>query len=376
MPDDGLVTVEDARAWAQSFLDDYANQQPLTPYFDIDTALSRASQGLGLSEDVLAEVLPENMRHALMLRMEIKVRESTCYDKLRVRTAYGRRSVLFRWLGDGSEDDQYHEWILEYDDQGDAVAVDLDVYESGQLMSNICRHVVLGIAKMRGVIQLEDLSATELDAFYTDAVTLDMQDAFRRQHYRQIFDLYDKLSSAGKLDARAMIMVFQAHHHLGNDAAYEEARAAFSAEHADSNCHEVVQFRICMERGDYEEALRLLNLLDERLGGDPYSHAWRAFLLSELRGYEAAQREIDIGLDADRTQKPIYQFGTALALRQQDWPRTAELLELAVSQQIDISWLELMAGVDAFKQSEPYRRIKDKLGIRLESLEPTPSPGR
>lgn len=278
--------------------------------------------------------------------------ESGSYTFLRFHERDGHRLALFRLVTD-SGGLNYHAWYLRSDRRGRVSAWDVEVYLTGERMSDMIRRGWLRHLQ-REDPDFED-HVDRLELLYTEHFETigEIDDARDAGRYPQVVGLYESLPEALKEHQVPMRAAIQAYAGLGRAELCQTLTDRFRAVHAELSNVELAFIFTESAAEDYDQAFALIDALDERLGGDTFLFYSRAGVADEMGDYALAQQYLDAGLALDLpfvddpARLKLVWRSVEYALAAEDWPRVSAMLtEVEMYDMVinDLREIELYAG--------------------------------
>lgn len=251
------------------------------------------------------------------------------YSLLRVRTADGRPRVILRLIhGEGAVN--YHEFTLvRYPDQQIA-AEDIYIYASGEPITQTFRRLVLGFLADRNKGALAKLKGEEqvFTKHMGDIAKMSMM--VRNGQYKEALAVFRQLPEELQKNKVFQIMAVQAAGGTGDDNDYITEMEHFRKNHPNDATGDLVSIDYHFLRKNYDEMLKMIDRLNNSLGGDPYLDVMNATALVEAGRFQEARASAEKAIQGDPRMPQAYWARTAVAAREKDHEDTLKCLKVLV----------------------------------------------
>jgi tetratricopeptide (TPR) repeat protein len=292
------------------------------------------------------------------------VKREGSYRLLRVRTVDGAPRPLFRVVTEGGSN--YHEYELVPDRAGEGRAriVDVYVFNSGEPLSATLRRLfVRGASEEPGF--LGRLAGKKPGGPFTEH----LEEIKRMNQARAKGDaagwmaIYRALPDELQQDRSFLLMRVAMASRLG-EAEYEAAAAALLAQAPDDPALSLVQIDGLFFQKKYAKALKVVERLDARLGGDPFLDALAANLLLEQGKPAAAKQRAERAVRAEPDLITGWWALVNVSLRTRDFDETARLLlHIERALHVPIGDLSDLDAYHGFVASEAYRAWQESRSV-------------
>ncbi len=270
------------------------------------------------------------------------------YRLLRVREVDGRPRALFRTVPtDGGIN--YHDTVFELDAHGTPVIVDIDIYMTGELLSQTVRRTILPIvvdakrSRLEKLVRRESLFVTHGDAVQALLITARSGDP------HDALDQYSQLPAELQEDLLVMMSALLAAQRLGVDTPqYNALSERFMKTHGRGNNAELVRIDPLITLGKRREVIQMFRRLDRRVGGDPYLSALIAYQLAELGEHAEAKKLIEAAIAADPDFEDMYWVAIDVSILSDDHATTLRHM-IVLHDRFGMRFAEDLSAVEAYR---------------------------
>jgi tetratricopeptide (TPR) repeat protein len=282
------------------------------------------------------------------------------YRFLRVRHVNGETHVLFRLISSGGGLN-YHDWIVEKDNQAHVKLLDVYIALSGETLSQTMRSAYLAGIVASGNAAA-GISGTEKDGATKVAALLRIEKDSRDAQYKQLLDDYKTLSKPAREDKSIMLLRLIAAEKLRKQfpdeytAAMSDYRRLFPGDPSvDLDCIDQL-----IEARQFDEARQSLDRIDAFFGGDPYLQVIRGTTYKLQGGDDnmlKAKQCYQKAIDEEPTLSKAYWAMVTLTLVTRDYDQTASFLtQIERKLHIKIKDLTKLSAYAGFVQSDAYKK--------------------
>jgi hypothetical protein len=366
-------TAEEASQWAQALAaavrqNDFATYNTLV---DWDTVAERATTGIPCDEG-----LRRGFKAAFQRDIEKTggAGAQLCrggaagghfqFLHIHLQDSQGRAWFRVNVSGGGLN---YHDYLLAKK-QGATRAVDLYAITSGEWFSAGLRRSFL-----RGVAQQNPASF----------VPLPTEEREYCQYYQQVAamlqclgsgrpakaaELFDQLPEGVQRQKFVLLMYMAAAKKIDRDL-YREAMKKFAACYPGDPALSVILIDDCMLAGEFDEAHRTIDRLDQAVGGDPYLGVLHCGVFCQQKRFAEGVAAARKAVAADRGMQVAYESLLRAALGAQDFSATTDAL-IALEQQFALNFHDLRSVpeyADYVKSAEYPRWLKSHQSPRGSS---------
>ncbi|HVE71118.1 MAG TPA: hypothetical protein VNI54_07095 [Thermoanaerobaculia bacterium] len=326
-------TEAEARQFVDSYIDALykPNVARATQLFDWQAILERATdvpemQGPGWRNAVAKGAA--NTQTSLAQNLVQNIEAGGSIEAVRVRMIGSERRAIIRvLLPDGSLN--YHEMPLVRDAAGFVRARDIYIYATGEYFSDMLRRLFLiGADSDPGLLERLAGSKTKNPMVAAAPRVREMTAKIREGDGKAAIEIYNTLPERLRKDKSIMLAYVMACSNTGDDELHarslDDLRAAFPNDRG----MEMMFIDANILRGQYGEALRIVDSLDRSVGGDPYLDVMRANI--RLQEGDLAQAEAMAVRATERNPKREDAWWTRVNvnLSQKDFAETARLLTI------------------------------------------------
>ncbi len=232
------------------------------------------------------------------------VRDGGSYTLLRVRSEGGRPTLLFRHvMSDGVIN--YHELYLRRGADGAPKYDDLNVFVGGTRLSESLRR------GFRDEAGLDD--------------TIGMTRPMREGRPQEALAFHDRLP-AKRRDQKALLLLRVKAAEAVGDAEHRDALEHLERLGAGDPAVDLVLLGVYSERGEHDRIVKVIESIDEAVGGDPYLAAMKASALLQSGDVPAAR----VAAEQATAQEPTLRYAQVIRLEvvvaQRDHAATADAL--------------------------------------------------
>jgi len=305
------VSVEEAEAFARQMLAAVAEDDKVqfAKLLNTQKLLDRAWVGIPVSPTLRSQFdrgfIETFAQQAPVLReITQMVSGGGDYALLRIRERERCRTTLFRALMPESGVN-YHEFRLRKAEDGTVYADDMFVMMSAEWLSETLNRLCVALAadsdqgwfdKLVGKQQLFVKHREEINRMST---------AMQQRNPQEVLRIFASLPVELKTEKNVLLIRFRAASESNNDEAYLAAMRDIRKYHPADPCCAMMLIDYDLMTKQYEKALSGIELIDQSVGGDPYSDILRAGVYMEQANFDEAKKA---GLRVIETQ-PVLQAG-------------------------------------------------------------------
>jgi hypothetical protein len=250
------------------------------------------------------------------------VTESGSYKFLRVRTANGRKSALFRVLIDGSFN--YHEYLLEVSPQGAVRPVDIYIYLSGEYLSQAFRRMYLGVvAGQPGLVG--KLVGKENDYAKSIQQVASMGPLIKQGKAEQALNVYHGLPDSLKSEKSVLILRLQAGSEVSPKESMDALEAMRKAYPGDPSIPALSLDPLFLAK-KYDEVIAAVDEVDQAVGGDPFLQSFRSTVYLEKGDSDKARAAAKKAVEQEKTLDMGYWAMVNVTIRTKNFKETVEWL--------------------------------------------------
>jgi hypothetical protein len=274
---------------------------------------------------------------------------------LRVVERGGDVRALFRIAHADGGMPEYVAFVLETDDEGAAVAVDVDVVSDGGLVSARLRRYFMGLAagatknlaeKLRGADKVRASHLKDLEA---------VEDGFREGQNAQALEKLKMLPQEMR-DAVDVVLLNLNVARSVSDEAFRAALGDARARLPHNASVELIALDHFVLTNAHDEAHRALKEVALAIGGDPYLDWIDATIFEAAGDMESARAACTRAVTADPMLEDAWWTLLSLAVRVERYTEAASILEKMASRfEIDWNAFDLAPAYEDFLASVPGR---------------------
>ncbi|MDG2014218.1 MAG: hypothetical protein P8J33_11975 [Pirellulaceae bacterium] len=249
------------------------------------------------------------------------------YRYLGTREVGDEKRVLFRLLLADDGGVNYHDMVVLKDQQGQLKAVDIYVLMSAEFLSKTLRRMFLPLAAEQSKSILEKLTKSDSD-FINNIQKIQMiNQLYQSGKFSQVENIYSTLPDSMKREKTISLIRLQAAAKI-SDQKYAEAIKDFRSFHPNDPCVNIISIDSFFLKGQFDEALKCIDRLDESVGGDPYLNVMRANI-TLAQGDTAATRTLaKAAIDKEATLTTAYWLLVNAALADKNHDEVVQYLNL------------------------------------------------
>lgn len=349
------ISPAEASAFARQIENAFAAKdiQPFVDAFDNPAVVKAALAGLTVPEKDLKEIgSTTKMGLSLANRILGSIQDGGSYRLLRVETGGATPVPVFRLLSQGSVN--YHRWQLARDANRKLRIADIDVFISGELLSQTMRRLLVPALAAAGKGQADEYVKQLEDVFA-------MQRLASGGSHKDAIEVWEKLPAAIRNEKAIMLDRLQYAQKVGGRA-WDDAVADYQKRFPDDPVLELVRINALSSQRKYTEALDAVDRLDKTIG-DPYLDLLRAQFHFSLQDFPNAQVHFEKLLKWDNKFERAWGGLLLLSMARKDYARTVKLLderEKATGKPLAPDYIEKAREFRAFAQSAEYQQWKSR----------------
>ena len=252
------------------------------------------------------------------------VQRDGSFRLLRVRKVGSKPRALFRLLS--GETVNYFELYLDMPAEGPPRIKDVYLFLAGETLSASMRRVYIAASAEANRGLLDMLKGTEREFLEHASKVKEMADLQRAGEYEKALEVYARMPPSMRKNKSVMLMRVGASYRLDSDEQYLEAIEDFEAEFPNDPALDMVSIDGHFLRKDYDGAVRSIDRLEKRVGGDPYLRLLRGSVLLEKGDKAKGREELHAAVAAEPTLVNGWWTLISLALEEKNYKETAELL--------------------------------------------------
>lgn len=254
--------------------------------------------------------------------LEYALQGSSTYTYLRTLDIEGTPNLLFRMNGD--QGFNYHQFPLGLDDNGQVRILDLFSFATGENASTTFREIYnQGMAGQVGFTnKLLGKSQKQLEAANRVAEARELMAAgdYRAAYAKLDFDL------SASFDVPAVFLFRLTCAAQFDQELYMKAMVEFGQKFPDSPAWLLLALDFELQQGHHQAALKAIEKLDRRIGGDPLLDVYRANVMADKGDYRQGLILAQAAKEAEPELEDAYWSIVAIALAQEDFPSVASEL--------------------------------------------------
>jgi len=244
------------------------------------------------------------------------------YRLLRIHQVNQEPRALFRMLGEGGVN--YHDLHLIVDAHGHVRIVDVDVYITGEALSQTMRRSLVPVLGLRN--QTFAAKALGIQDEYSKHLpqVVKVTAAARKGEHAEALALYRELPPALQKHQGLMMIAINASQQVDEEA-YLKLLQAYCKEFPQSS-GDLILLDVLHAKRKFDELLQAVDRLDRKLGGDAYLHTFRGAAHMEKKDFPAARRAFEACIRGEPKLADAYWGYITLELQQKNFTKVTELL--------------------------------------------------
>jgi hypothetical protein len=288
---------------------------------------------------------------SLSAQIGAEVARGGSFKLLRVHTVDGRTRALFRILPNGGGVN-YHDFLVARYDDG-AIAMEDDyVYGVGELITQTMRRVLVPL-----ISQVNAAKGPNAADMESAKAMSEMGKAFQAQNFALVSSKYKQLPKNMQENKSIMLLYIQA---LAADekaeGEYVKAMERFRQMYPNDACIDFLSIDYYTLKKDFPAALKAVESIEKKAGGDPYLVAMRAMLATEKGDNAQAKKLFAEALKAEPDLELAHWGRISLALKEKNHADTLEGLKQIVRVcNLEIQNLAENADYADFVKSKEHR---------------------
>jgi len=252
------------------------------------------------------------------------VQREGSFRLLRVRTVAGKPRALFRLLS--GETVNYFELYLDVPAGGPPRIKDVYMFLAGETLSAAMRRMYIAASAEANHGLLDMLKGSEREFLEHGSKIKEMGDLHRAGEYAKALEVYARMPPSMRKNKSMMILRVGASYRLNSDEQYLKAIEDFEAEFPGDPALDMISIDGNFLRKDYDGAIRSIDRLEKRVGGDPYLRLLRGSVLLEKGDKARGREELRGAVAAEPTLVNGWWTLIKLAIEEKNYKETAELL--------------------------------------------------
>jgi tetratricopeptide (TPR) repeat protein len=294
---------------------------------------------------------------------------------LRMRQRQGRPTVLFRMLGPSEAGGlNYYEFILQRRPGGPVRATDVYVYSIQELISENLRRIVLPILAQHSRSAVNRLLIGERD-YAQDLDQLGRASQLMSQGKpEEALAIYKKVRPRARTQRAVLLARLRAAEQAGDEKECAAMREELRKQFPDNPYLQMLAIDESMVKKDYAGAMKVLDRLDQSLGGDPYLDAMRS-TYAQVRGdLEAAHRFALRSIEREPSLIEGYWALVDCSLKAKDHDETlARLEEIERKFGVEFQDLQQVPDYAEFVKTPAYAKWLKHLEAKQPPQKPAPA---
>lgn len=338
--------------WVDAFLQAYSESKPDGDLIDQHRLIRVALKPFQLDQSQLKQFDAVPVGEQLIQGIINNAPGDSMLTFLRIRERDGQRFAVFHLRSDDGL--TYYEWYLDKYPGGKVKAWDCEVYVSGERMTQTLRR--LWTPAVAGIDENTRKHMGKRNRELADNISklTQIRQAHVAQDYQQMIKVYESMPQSVQEERSVMSIVMTAYISTGDEKKYETMLEQYNAMHRAASNRELMMIDLCIYREDFGEAMKMIDGLDRRVGGDHYLDALRSNIAYMAGGYKKATAFIDRGIQNDPRIEDFYWTSIEQAISEKDWPRVSLMLDGLVSIDVPLNDLSEVPYFAGYVESGEY----------------------
>ena len=281
------VTAQEATAFAKSVdaVSMNGDVSALKDALDEDEIFARAVAGLPLRDESRAAMRQHaRIVDSLIAQIQPLLAQGGSYRFVRINQRDGQPRPLFRLAG-AKQGLNYHELYLHRDAAGKVRVGDMLIFTLGDTLSETLRANFTPMIAKDGAIKITPDQQALVDAGPTLAKARNLLSEGKPAEAQAAYDTLPEVVRARKTVALTGLMISA----RGGD--YDAAVEGYRAKFPQAAEVELVAMETLVARKEYDAALKAVDRLDKRVGGDDFLNHYRG-MMAFAKGDKAAARPL------------------------------------------------------------------------------------
>lgn len=322
---------------------------------DFDALLATVTEGVEVEESFFA-AFSKGIRSSFNFAEQVVAGLETGDGTYTFLKLLPDERALFRLAGDTGLN--YHELFLRRGADGSVSIVDVYVYASGERVTETMRRPYLAAAASvnRGILA----RLLEKESAYVEALPrIQEMIQLAQQDPAAALKVCESLPESVRTQPEILLVRSQIAAQV-SDEAYLAALEDFSKHQPDSPALDLMLIDFHILRQEFDQALKRIDAVDERVGGDAYLDVLRGNVLWQAGRLDAAKKAANSARERDaRLEYEVLWLLLDLALEQKDHAATLELM-VALEEDYGVEWMDLsdIETYAAFVASPEYQQWK------------------
>jgi tetratricopeptide (TPR) repeat protein len=292
-----------------------------------------------------------------------------------MRRRQGRPAALFRMLGP-SEDGgvSYYEFVLERLPGGRIRATDIYVYSTAEFFSETLRRLLLPVVVKQSPTFLGWLLTGERDRT-RDLDQLGRASVLMSQGKpEEALAIIRSLPPQTRKQKAVLLACLRAAQQSGDDKECAAVAEELHKQFPDNPYLEMIAIDESAVKKDYPAAMKVLDRLDQSLGGDPYLDVMRATYCEARNDFEGARRFARRAVEREPSLIEGYWALVACSLKAKDYEETlARLREIDQNFGAEFQDLDQVPEYAGFVKSPAYAKWLEYLRAKNPAQHPSPA---
>jgi tetratricopeptide (TPR) repeat protein len=276
------------------------------------------------------------------------------YRLLRVHNRRGQPFALFRLAGNDGLN--YQDLVLAKNQQGEIRVVDVQIWVTGERMSQTIRRLMLPVIAQENRSILQKLMKSESEYVQNLPKIQRMQTAMVARDGQSVLSIYRSLPASLREEKSMMTMramaASLAEDTAENIAAYEDYKRLFPGDPA----MDMVGLDALFLSKKTAEALAAIDRIDRSVGGDLYLNAMRASVGADTQDFEAAEALFLKAMQDPTAPQAIYWQVIEVSMKKGRYDKTLQyLVEVERKYPLEMGDLSTVDAYAGFVKSPQYQ---------------------
>lgn len=338
--------------WVDAFLKAFVDGKPDGDLIDQHRLIRTALKPFQLTPDQFKTFDNAPVGQQLVQGILNNAIGESVFTFLRVRELNGQRSALFHLRAEDGL--TYYEWYLDADAAGMVRAWDCEAYVSGERMSQTLRRMWIPVVAEIDEQVRKHMGKANREFASNFQKIMQIRNAYASQEHEQAIKLYESLPQSVQDERTVMSVIMTSYLNAGDEDRHQKLLERYNALYSAASNRELMMIDLCIYREDYGEAMKMVDGLDRRVGGDPYLDVMRSNIVYLGGDYAKAKTFSDRGIENDPGIEDFYWGSIEQAIAEEDWPRISDMFDGLILIGVEINDLHNVDYFSGYVKSGAY----------------------
>lgn len=338
--------------WVDAFLKAFVDGKPDGDLIDQHRLIRTALKPFQLTPDQFKTFDNAPVGQQLVQGILNNAIGESVFTFLRVRELNGQRLALFHLRAEDGL--TYYEWYLDADAAGKVRAWDCEAYVSGERMSQTLRRMWIPVVAEIDEQVRKHMGKANREFASNFQKIMQIRNAYASQEHEQAIKLYESLPQSVQDERTVMSVIMTSYLNAGDEDRHQKLLERYNALYSAASNRELMMIDLCIYREDYGEAMKMVDGLDRRVGGDPYLDVMRSNIVYLGGDYAKAKTFSDRGIENDPGIEDFYWGSIEQAIAEEDWPRISDMFDGLILIGVEINDLHNVDYFSGYVKSGAY----------------------